>query len=105
GTGYVDFVGASGDYLEWTVNAPTAGTYRLVFRYSNGGGADRPLELRVDNVAVSTLPFAQTATWTTWTTQSHTLTLGAGTHKVRLTAMGASGGNIDYLQLTNTGTP
>ncbi|MFY0573859.1 carbohydrate-binding protein [Cystobacter fuscus] len=105
GTGYVDFVGASGDYVEWTVNAPTAGTYRLVFRYSNGGGADRPLELRVDNVAVSTLPFPQTAAWTTWTTQSHTLTLGAGTHKVRLTATGASGGNIDYLQLTHTGTP
>jgi hypothetical protein len=105
GTGYVDFVGASGDSVEWTVSVATAGTYRLVFRYANGGTESRPLELRVDNAVVGSLPFPQTADWTTWSTQSHTLALGAGTHKVRLTATGLSGGNIDYLQLTDTGAP
>ena len=101
GTGYVDFVGASGDAMEWTVSVTTAGKYRLVFRYANGAAESRPLELRVNNVSVATLPFPQTASWTDWSTDSHTLTLGVGTHKVRLAATGVSGGNIDYLQLTD----
>ena len=28
-----------GDYVQWTVNAPTSGTYTLMFRYADGAGA------------------------------------------------------------------
>jgi hypothetical protein len=103
-TGYADFINNSGDSVEWTVSVAASGVHRLVFRYANGGTASRPLELRVDNVLVGDLPFAPTGGWTDWSTQAQVLTLGAGTHKVRLTAKGASGGNIDYLQVVDTGT-
>ena len=45
GTGYADYQNATGDYVEFTLVANSAGTYPLAFRYANGGTADRPLQL------------------------------------------------------------
>ena len=41
GKGYADFVGKSGEHLEWIVTAPEATTYQLAFRYALAGG-NRP---------------------------------------------------------------
>jgi hypothetical protein len=98
GTGFVDYINLSNDYIEWTVSVPTAGTYTLDFRYGNGGTTNRPLELRVNGaVANGSLAFAPTGAWTTWTLSSAPVSLAAGTNKIRLTATGASGANIDSL--------
>ena len=37
GKGYADFVGKSGEHLEWIVTAPEATTYQLAFRYALAG--------------------------------------------------------------------
>src|ERR671920_11422 len=67
GTGYVDFTHAAGDSVEWAVDAPAGGTYRLDFRYANGSAADRPLELRVNGAVVRPrLSFPPTGSWRTW---------------------------------------
>ena len=97
GTGFADFQHNSGDYVQWTVNAPTAGNYTLMFRYANGGGAGRPLAVAVDGGAPVTQPFAATADWDTWATQTMVVSLTAGSHTVRATATGASGPNLDSL--------
>jgi carbohydrate binding protein with CBM6 domain len=98
GTGFVDYINASGDYIQWTVSVPTAGSYMLDFRFGNGDATNRPLELRVNGgVANSSLAFPSTGTWTNWSLASAPVSLNAGTNTIRLTAIGSSGGNIDSL--------
>jgi hypothetical protein len=105
GTGYVKYINNSGDYIQWTVNAYTAGTYTLEFRYSNATGADRPLELKVNNALVTNaLSFPTTTTGTTWTSISTNVNLNAGDNTIKLTSNGSNGSNIDKLivyQITN----
>jgi uncharacterized delta-60 repeat protein len=98
GTGFVDFVHPAGDFVEWSVNAPSAGSYELEFRCANGSAGDRPLELKVNGSVVQTkLAFPPTGAWTSWKTVKVTVSLATGANKVRLTATGASGANIDSL--------
>lgn len=99
GTGYADYLNPSGDFVDWTVSIPQAGDYDLVIRYANGGTANRPLALTLDGAVVnSSMAFGATGSWTTWSTSTQKITVGSGSHHVRLTATGSSGPNIDYLQ-------
>jgi hypothetical protein len=101
GTGYADYRNASNDYVEWTINVAGAGNHTLGFRYANGAAADRPLALTVDGASTgASLTFAPTGAWTNWSTTTRAINLTAGTHRIRLTATGASGANIDRLDLT-----
>jgi hypothetical protein len=100
GRGFADYQNASGDYVEWTVQAPAAGTYTLQFRYSNGGFGDRPLAITVNGGAAQTLSFPSTGWWTSWSVVGVTATLAQGANTVRATATGASGGDIDWLGVT-----
>ncbi|MEO6328911.1 MAG: choice-of-anchor tandem repeat GloVer-containing protein [Ginsengibacter sp.] len=98
GSGFADFVNASEDFVEWTVNASPAGSYLLKFRFSNGGGTNRPLKLEVNGVVVdSSLAFSQTGSWTIWSVSAIAADLIAGANKIRLTAIGSNGPNVDYL--------
>jgi hypothetical protein len=100
GSGFVDYVNSSGDFIEWTVNATAAGSRTLEFRYANGGNADRPLEVKVNGaVASARVSFGTTGSWTTWKTVRITVTLLAGDNKIRLSATGSSGPNVDSLTL------
>ena len=100
GRGYVDYQRASGDYIEWSVFAAADGPHNLDFRYANGGGSARPLALTINGAAQapnSSVSFAPTGSWTNWRTTSMPVTLRAGMNRIRLTATGRSGPNIDAL--------
>jgi hypothetical protein len=102
GTGFADYVNATGDYIEWTVNAATPGSFSLQFRYANGGSTNRPLQLRVnETVVAASLAFAPTGGWTTWSLSSATVNLISGPNKVRLTSIGANGPNLDNLSYSS----
>ena len=99
GTGYVDYVNSSGDFTEWTIHVPAAGSYPLKFRYALQSG-NRPLNLEVNGAAVNaSLPFPATGSWSTWSAVTADVTMQAGANVVRLTAIGSSGPNLDHLQL------
>ncbi|WP_435172326.1 CBM35 domain-containing protein [Actinacidiphila sp. bgisy145] len=100
GSGYADYQHDSGDYVEWTVTAPAAGTYTLQFRYANAAFTDRPLAVSVNGGAAKSLSFPSTGWWNAWTVVGMTTTLTQGSNTVRATATGASGGNIDWLGVT-----
>ncbi|HEY5652770.1 MAG TPA: choice-of-anchor D domain-containing protein [Pontiella sp.] len=112
GSGFADY-GAigSGDYVEWSVNAPVAGNYCISFRYALGSG-DRPLEIRVNGGVVdSSLSFPATGAWTTWLyTTKLSVFLNAGANTIRATENGFAGGNVDHLlvesalKVSTTGT-
>lgn len=98
GTGFGDYINSTGDFIEWTVNKPTASSTSLKFRYANGSAYNRPLKVEVNGIVIaSSLPFPPTGAWSTWSIVSVTANLVAGINKIRLTAIGSSGANIDHL--------
>ncbi|MBD0739348.1 CBM35 domain-containing protein [Streptomyces sp. CBMA29] len=105
GTGYADYVNASGDYVQWTVQAPAAGSYTLTFRYANATFNDRPLGISVNGAAARNLSFPATGSWTTWGVVALTAQLAKGANTVRATAIGFSGANVDWLGVTQSSVP
>ena len=99
GTGFVDYTALSGQFIEWTVAAPTAGQYTLQFRYALGA-ANRPLQIHVNDFVVnSSFGFPTTGSWATWGTVSMTATLNAGVNTVRAITIGSEGPNMDHLKV------
>ena len=84
----------------WEVTISLTGTYELVFGYAIHDGDERPLRLFVDDVEVeeANLDF-KGAGISTWTEESHKLTLDEGVRNIRVTSTGSSGANIDYLDI------
>ena len=100
GTGFADYVNASNDFVEWTVNAAAAGSYELEFRYAYSSG-NRRLRLSVNGAVVNdSMAFPATGSFTNWQTVTTIVTLNAGANTVRATAIGSSGPNVDYLKVT-----
>ncbi len=106
GTGFVNYNNAADSYVEFSVNAATAGLATLTFRYANGTTTDRPMDIVVNGqVASAALAFPGTGAWTSWATRSVTAPLIAGQNTVRARATTASGGpNLDSLQVVGGGS-
>src|SRR6266487_133815 len=101
GTGFVDYTNVTGSYVEFTVNAASAGTATLALHYANGTAAGRPMDIAVNGTVVAAaVDFPTTGTWDTWATNALTAPVTAGTNKVRATASTATGGpNVDFLDV------
>jgi chitin-binding protein len=101
GTGYVNYDNVTGSYVQWTVNAPTAGSATLTFRYANGTTTNRPMDIRVNGALIApSLAFNRTPAWDDWDTRTVKATLVAGTNTIRATATTSNGGpNVDNLEV------
>ncbi|HEU4424241.1 MAG TPA: family 20 glycosylhydrolase [Pilimelia sp.] len=101
GTGFVNYHNVTGGYVQWTVNAATAGAATLVFRYANGSTANRPMDVRVNGSLVAGgVSFGATGGWANWQDRAVTVNLNAGANTIRATATTANGGpNVDYLDV------
>ncbi len=102
GSGYLKFNNATNDYIEWTVNVPSAGGYNLNIRYKYSEfTSSRPLELKVnDLLKVASLDFPFPFIWSNWTEVTSTQSLNAGLNKIRLTAIGNGGADIDEIRVS-----
>ena len=105
GTGYVNYNNVAGSAVQWTVNAATAGSASLTFRFANGTTVNRPMTIAVNGTVIAAAQaFNGTGAWTTYVSTSLTATLQAGSNTIRATANTADGGpNVDYLE-TDQGT-
>ncbi|THU40417.1 carbohydrate-binding protein [Niastella caeni] len=101
GAGFANTNNAIGSGVSWRISVPAAGSYILTWRYSNGGGTDRPASLLINSsTVVSSISFPATTDWTTWNTVSAVVNLNAGTNNIRLQATGSGGlGNIDNISI------
>ena len=99
GSGFVDFLHSTDDYIEWTVSVDASGLYELEFCYALSSG-DRPLEISVNGQVVeASLSFGATGDWASWGTVSTVVTLDSGDNTIRARAIGFSGANIDHLRV------
>lgn len=105
GTGYLNGNNAVGNAITFTINASTAGTKTLSFRYANGSTNDRTANLILNSVALSnTLSFPSTGTFSTWKTIDISLNLLKGDNILTLAAVQAEGlANIDQIGYVSMG--
>ncbi|MEM9773706.1 MAG: PKD domain-containing protein [Chloroflexota bacterium] len=107
GSGFADYPGSTGSnvFVEWNVNAASAGNYSLAFFYALSSGS-RPLELKVNGVVQnSSVPFSSTGGWSKWKSVAETVTLNAGNNTIRLTARSNQGPNVDCLRVDQVSPP
>lgn len=85
GTCKVGYV-SSGEWLEYSVNVPTTGVYRLAYRYSSGNtGSIGDIVFKSGGSTLTTTSLTQgTGDWTVFTTQYSSVSLSAGTQTIRL---------------------
>jgi Carbohydrate binding module (family 6) len=82
------------------VNIAVAGTRALDFRFANGSTGGRSLAISVNGTVVSAgLAFNPTGSWSAWSNASLNAVLPAGIVRVRATATGSSGPNMDSLTI------
>jgi len=83
-----------GEWMKYTVNVTTAGTYRLQTRVAcNGPGGT--FHYNVDGAtATSTLTVPNTGGWQTWETVATSITLTAGQHVIQLMEDGSGSGGL-----------
>jgi hypothetical protein len=93
-----------GEWLEYTVNVATTGSYTLEARVaslSTGG----TLHVEMDGVNVSgTVTLPSTGGWQNWTSVTKSVSLTAGAHVMRL-ALDSAGFNLNFLRFTSGTTP
>ncbi len=89
----------AGEWLEYTVNVTTAGTYKIATRVaSQSAGGTFHIEFNgVDKTGNITVP--STGGWQNWTTVNATAHLSAGTQIMRF-YISASGFNLNYFNIT-----
>lgn len=90
---------ATGEWLNYTIDAPYNGNYRLEIRVATPY-SDRKMHVEFngeDKTGPLTLP--NTGGWIKWTTLSTNIMLDAGTQTMRL-VIDYGGLNIDYISLT-----
>jgi hypothetical protein len=94
----------AGEWLEYTVNIPTAGSYTLSLRVASAG-AGGTIHVEFDGVnKTGAITIPNTGGWQTYQTISKTVTLAAGTQVLRVAFDTNSAttftGNLNWLQLT-----
>ncbi|MBP0905813.1 carbohydrate-binding protein [Mariniflexile gromovii] len=89
-----------GDYMDYLVTIPTAGTYSVDYRVASlhGGGE---VQFQVGGVTKATTSIAATGDYQAWTTLTTSVTLAAGTQTVRLYASLANW-NINWFDITSS---
>jgi hypothetical protein len=116
GGAYIDLGGNAGDAVTIAYVAPEAGTYDVTFRYGNGGGTDRPLNLTVNGGPVQVVHFVPAGTagsgttatgWDAWGEVTVRLELGAGSNALKLAipAGANTGPNIDQVAFVEVEQP
>lgn len=105
GTGFVNYANDNNDdYVEWTVPMTSAGSVNIFFAYLNTTDADRPLDIRVNGNLVSlNHSFINMSGDDIYRiTAQLTVSLNAGINKIRATASGNWGPNVDYLAVVES---
>jgi pectate lyase len=107
-TGFADGDLGLAKTISWSVNAETAGTYQLIWRYAFGGAPEnlRDAKLSINGIVIAdTVSFPYTQTWNDWQdTAPLDVPLAAGPNFIQLQALTANGlANFDYIKILGFG--
>ena len=86
-----------GDWLDYNIDVPAAGSYELAFRISSLTLGGKFQILQSDGAILNTVVFPATGGWQTWATIQTLVPLKAGKQTIRIYAL-QKGWNINWLQ-------
>lgn len=89
------------DWMDYSVNVASAGSYTVAFRVASVAGGGQ-IQLRSGTTVLATTNVAATGGWQAWTTVSTTATLTGGTQTLRV-HFAAGGLNLNWIQFTANG--
>ncbi|MBS1660655.1 MAG: carbohydrate-binding protein [Bacteroidetes bacterium] len=88
-----------GDWMEYTVSVASSGTYTASFRVATPlSGAS--IQILSDGTQVGLFKPGSTGDWQTWQTFTTTVTLSAGSHKLRIVSAADAQFNFNWMQFT-----
>ncbi|BFM19991.1 carbohydrate-binding protein [Gilvimarinus japonicus] len=96
--GWID----AGDWLQYDINVPTAGTYAISYRIASPAGGQLILSQNAQDLT-DALTLPATGGWQNWTTVNDEVYLNSGVQSIALWAE-TGGWNINWLQLEPTAT-
>ena len=104
GAGYNVGWTVAGEWLKYTVNVASNGSYTMTARVASEA-ATGAFHIEVDGVDVTgTIAVGNTGGWQTWVDKTSTFSLSAGQHVVKLVVEG-SDFNINRMDITYNGPP
>jgi hypothetical protein len=90
--GYID----ANDWMDYSVNVSSAGSYTVRFRVASAQ-TNRQFQLRQGSTTLCTVNVAGTSGWQNWTTLTATIALTAGAQTLRVTTS-TGGFNLNWIQ-------
>jgi predicted esterase len=96
--GYID----NGDWMDYTINAPSAGVYTFRLRVAsqqNGG----QLQIKRGTTVLATVNVPNTGGWQTWVTINGNASLVAGVQTIRIQSSAFSSWNINWFEFVSAG--
>ncbi len=95
----------AGEWLDYTVNVASAGTYDLKLRVARSNSGSSPIKVLFGGVdKTGNLDVPNTGGWQTYTTVTKSVSLSAGQQVMRISMVGGSY-NINYIELTGATPP
>lgn len=95
--GWID----TGDWMDYRVNVPATGTYKVRLRVASPTGPTGAIQLKNGTTVLATYNVPNTGGWQNWTTISQDVTLSAGVQTLRVYAV-AGGWNINSIEFVTT---
>lgn len=100
GSTNIGYVSTSGAYVEYTLNVQSAGNYDIALNTAQVGNSS--LDLLVNGSRAASYSLAATGSWDAYRATTKTVTLPAGTVKLRLAATNGTQYNIRGIGLVKT---
>jgi hypothetical protein len=98
--GYID----NGDWMDYTINPATSGTYTISVRIASTSTGGQIQLKKADGTVIGTVSLPNSGGWQTWQTATGTVTLNAGQQTLRLFSATAVNFNINWFELAGGGT-
>ncbi len=98
--GYID----NGDWMDYSYNAPVAGTYTVNFRVATPNSGARFQLRKADGTVLASVVVPVTGGWyQDWMTITTTVNLAAGQQTLRIVSTASDPWNINWLEITSPG--
>src|SRR5215203_1113296 len=88
-----------GDWMDYSINTSSAGTYTINLRIATPNPGAQLQIKKSDGTVLSTVNLPNTWGWQEWQTISTTVTLAAGVQTIRIQSSSSSGWNINWLEV------
>lgn len=98
--GYID----PADWMKYSVNLPSTGSYTINYRVASMTGGSFQFEQAGSGAAFGTINVPATGDWQNWQTISHTVNLTAGQQNVALASLSGAW-NINWFEIVSNDEP